>query len=101
MPEVADLSGCEGTVISTELEFRVSETLKDLAEVVEVLLPGSGEDDDVVQVKEAGVPVETVRMRSMSLEKVAGALQRPKGTCLNSNNWPLLVRKAVFSLSRS
>ena len=59
MPEVADLSGCEGTLVSTELEFRVSETLEDLAEAVEVLLPGSGEDDDVVQVKEAGLPVET------------------------------------------
>ena len=32
---------------------------------------------------------------------MAGALQRPKGTWLNSNNWPLLVRKAVFSLSCS
>ena len=37
----------------------------------------------------------------MSLEKVAGALQRPKGTWLNSNNWPLLVQKAIFSFSRS
>ena len=59
MPEVADLSGCEGTLVDTELEFRVSETLEDLAEAVEVLLPGNGEDDDVVQVKEAGLPVET------------------------------------------
>ena len=59
MPEVADLSGCEGTFISTELEFRMSEMLEDLAEAVEVLLPGSGKDDDVVQVKEAGLPVET------------------------------------------
>ena len=59
MPEVADLPGCEGTFAGTELEFRVSETLEDLAEAVEVLLPGSGEDDDVVQVKEAGFPVET------------------------------------------
>ena len=33
--------------------------LEDLAEAVEVLLPGSGEDDDVVQVKEARFPVET------------------------------------------
>ena len=40
-------------------------------------------------------------MRSMSLENVAGALQRPKGTWLNSYNWLLLVRKAVFSLSCS
>ena len=37
----------------------------------------------------------------MRREKVAGALQRPKRTWLNSNSWPLLVRKAVFSLSRS
>ena len=59
MPEVADLSCREGALISTELEFCVSETLEDLAEVGEVLLPGGREDDDVVQVKEAGLPVET------------------------------------------
>ena len=59
MPEVADLPGCERTFVGTELEFRVSETLEDLAEAVKVLLPGSGEDDDVVQIDEAGFPVET------------------------------------------
>ena len=59
MPEVADFPGCEGTFVGTELEFRVSEMLKDLAEAVKVLLPGSGEDDDVVQVEEAGFPVKT------------------------------------------
>ena len=37
----------------------MSETLEDLAEAVEVLLLGSGEDDDVVQVEEACFPVET------------------------------------------
>ena len=37
----------------------------------------------------------------MRREKVAGALQRPKGTWLNSKSWPPLVQKAVFSLSRS
>ena len=40
-------------------------------------------------------------MRSMRWEKVAGALQRPKGTWLNSKSWPLLVRKAIFSMTRS
>ena len=54
MAEVADFPGCEGTFVGTELEFRVSKTLEDLAEAVEVLLPGSGEDDDVVQAEEAG-----------------------------------------------
>ena len=37
----------------------------------------------------------------MKREKVAGALQRPNGTWLNSYSCPLLVRNAVFSLSRS
>ena len=59
MAEVADLPGCEGTFVGAELELRVSETLEDLAEGVKVLLPGSGEDNDVVQVEEAGFPVET------------------------------------------
>ena len=59
MAVVTDLSGCKGTSVGAELEFCVSETLKNLEEAVEVLLPGSGEDDDVVQVKEARFPVET------------------------------------------
>ena len=37
----------------------MSETLEDLAEAGKVLLPGGGKDDDVVQVKEEGLPVET------------------------------------------
>ena len=101
MAEVADLPGCESTFVGAELELRVSETLEDLAEAVEVLLPSSGEDEDVVQVEEAGFPVDTGRTRSMSLEKVAGELQRPKRSWLTSNNWTLLVQKAVFSLSCS
>ena len=48
MAEVADLLGCEGTLVVAELELCVSKTLEDLAEVVEVFFPGSGEDDDVV-----------------------------------------------------
>ena len=58
MAEVADLPGCEGTFVGVELELRVSETLEDLVEAVEVLFPGSGKDDDVVQVEEAGFPAE-------------------------------------------
>ena len=59
MPEVADFSCLKGTFIRTELELCVPETLDDLAEVGKVLLPGGGEDDDVVQIKEEGLPVET------------------------------------------
>ena len=44
MAEVTDLLGCKGT----KLELCMSETLKDLAKAVEVLLPGGGEDDNIV-----------------------------------------------------
>ena len=62
-----------------------------------MFLPRSGEDDDVIQIKEARLPVET----GEDAIHEAGALQRPKGTWLNSNSWPLLVRNAVIFLSRS
>ena len=56
MAEVADLPGCEGTLVGAKLEFCVSDALEDLAEAVEVFLPRSGEDDDVVQNKRGIFP---------------------------------------------
>ena len=82
MPEVADLPGCEGTLVGTELEFRVSETLEDLAEAVEVLLPGSGEDDDVVQVEEAGFPVETGEDAVHESGEGGGSVAEAKGNLI-------------------
>ena len=37
----------------------MAESLEDLSEAGEVLFPLGGEDDDVVQVEEAGFPVES------------------------------------------
>ena len=48
MAEVADLLGCEGAFVGAELELCMPETLEDLAKAVEVLLPGSSEDDNIV-----------------------------------------------------
>ena len=79
MAEVADLPGCEGTFVGTELEFRVSEMLEDLAETVEVLLPGSYEDDDVVQVEEAGFPVETGEDTVHESGEGSGSVAEAKG----------------------
>ena len=59
MAKVTDLLGCEGTFVGAELELCVSETLKDLAKAGQVLLPGGGEDNNIVQVEQAGLPVET------------------------------------------
>ena len=48
MPEVTDLSCCKGAFVRSKLEFCVLETLEDLAEAGEVLLPGGGEDNNIV-----------------------------------------------------
>ena len=36
----------------------MAEPLKDLSEAGELLFPGGGEDDDIIEVEEAGIPVE-------------------------------------------
>ena len=82
MTEVADLSCREGTLISTELEFCVSETFEDLAEAVEVLLTGGGEDDDVVQVKESGLPVETGEDAVHESGEGGGSIAEAKGNLI-------------------
>ena len=56
MTEVADFFGCKSALFGTEFELCVAKTLEDLSKADEVLFPGGGEDDDVVQVKEAGIP---------------------------------------------
>ena len=58
MTEVADFLGRKGAFFGTEFELCVVKTLEDLSKAGEVLLPGGGEDYDVVQVEEAGFPVE-------------------------------------------
>ena len=79
MAEVADLPGCDGTFVGAELEFCVSETLENLVEAVEVLLPGSGKDDDVVQVEKACFPVETGEDAVHESGEGGGSIPEAKG----------------------
>ena len=79
MPEVAGLSCSEGTFISTELELCVPETLLDLAEAGEVFLPVGGEDDDVVQIKEAVLQVETSEDTVHESGEGGGSVAEAKG----------------------
>ena len=58
MTEVADFLDRKGAFFGTEFELCVAETPEALPKAGEVLLPGGGEDDDVVQGEEAGFPVE-------------------------------------------
>ena len=53
--------------------------LEDLAETGEVLLPGGSEDDDVVQIKEAGLPVETGEDAVHESGEGGGSIAEAKG----------------------
>ena len=57
----------------------MSETLEDFAEAVGVLLPGSGEDDDVVQVEEACFLVETGKDAVHESGEGGGSVAEAKG----------------------
>ena len=58
MAEVADFLCRESAFFDAEFELCMAKPLEDLSEVGEVLFPGGSEDDDVIQVEEAGFPVE-------------------------------------------
>ena len=79
MAEVADLPGCEGTLVGAKLEFCMSEALEDLAEAVEVFLPRSCEDDDVIQIKEARFPVKTGEDTVHEAGEGGGSVAEAKG----------------------
>ena len=58
MAEVADFLCRECALFGAEFKLCVVEPLKDLSKAGEVLFPCGSKDDDVVQVEEAGFPVE-------------------------------------------
>ena len=58
MTQVTDLFGNKCALCGPQFELGVPQPLKDLAEPGEVLFPSGREDDYVVEVKEARLPVE-------------------------------------------
>ena len=58
MTEVADFFGHKSAHFGAEFKLCVAKTLEDFSKAGEVLFPVGGEDDDVVQVEEAGFPLE-------------------------------------------
>ena len=79
MAEVTDFFGCKGTLAGAELKLCVSKTLEDLSEAGEVLFPADGEGDDVVQVEEAGLPVEACQDAVHEPGKCRGSVAEAKG----------------------
>ena len=58
MAEIADFLSRKCAFFGPKFELGVAEPLEDLPEAGEVLLPGGGKYDDIVEVEEAGLPVE-------------------------------------------
>ena len=56
--QVADLLGSKGALVGPQLEFGVPEPLKDLAKSSEMLFPSGREDDYIIKVEQARLPVE-------------------------------------------
>ena len=56
--QVADLLCSKGTFVGPQLKVGVLESLKDLAKSSEMLLPSGGEEDNIVEIKQACLPVE-------------------------------------------
>ena len=59
MAEITDFLGRKCAFFCPKFELSVAEPLEDLSETGKVLFPGGGKHDDVVEVEEAGLPVES------------------------------------------
>ena len=58
MAEVADFFCLESAFFGAEFELCMAKPFEDLSEAGKVLFPGGGEDDDIIQVEEAGFLME-------------------------------------------
>ena len=58
MAKVTDFFGHESAFFGAGFELCVAKTLEDLSEAGKVLFQGGSKDDDVIQVEEAGFPVD-------------------------------------------
>ena len=58
MAQVTDLLGSEGALRGPQFELGVPQSLEDLAEPGEVFFPSRRKDNNVVEIKEARLPME-------------------------------------------
>ena len=73
------------------------QSVKDLSQVMQVLLDSQPHHQDIIHVGDAGISGQTSQHVLHKPLKVAGALQSPNGMTTNSNN-PEWIAKAVFSM---
>ena len=80
--QIADLFCGKSSLLGPQFKISVPESLKDLPESSEVFLPCGGEDDDVIQIKQARFPVEA---REEAIREAGEG-----GGCIAKTKWDLI-----------
>ena len=79
MTPVANLLCSKCTFVSPKLTVGVPESLKDLAQSSKMLLPSGGEDDNIVEIKQARLPVEAGKDAVHEAEEGGGSVTKTEG----------------------
>ena len=95
--EEGHLLTAKGALVGVQPEPSLPEALEEFPQVLEVNLEALSRYHNVIEVDWTAAPLQAGEDRSIKRWNVAGALQRPKGITLNSNN-PSGVQNAVFSI---
>ena len=96
MTQVTDLFGGKCALCGPQFELGVPQPLKDLAEPGEVLFPSGREDDDVVEVKEARLPVEAGQNSIYEAGKGGWSVSKTKGNLVELKQLPAAGSKRSF-----
>ena len=96
MTQVTDLFGAECALCGPQFEFGVPQPRKNLAEPGEVLFPSGREDDDVVEVKEARLPVEACQNSIHEAGKGGWSVAEAKGNLVELKQLPSAGSKSSF-----
>ena len=96
MTQVTDLFGGEGALGGPQFELGVPQPLKDLAEPGEVLFPCGREDDYVVEVKEARLPMEACQDSIHEAGKGGWSVAKTKGNLVELKQLPAAGSKRSF-----
>ena len=96
MTQVTDLFGGKCALCGPQFELGVPQPLKDLAEPGEVLFPSRREDDYVVEVKEARLPVEAGQNLIHEAGKGGWSVAKTKGDLVELKQLPAAGSKHSF-----
>ena len=79
MTQVADLLSSKGTFVGPQLKVGMTESLKDFAKSSKMLLPSGGEDDNIVEIKQARPSVEAGKDAVYEAGESGGSVTKTEG----------------------